>query len=101
MILILATGHALANAPPVSRGLRTRVMARTPNQAVVLTFLVAAASRLNWGFGLVVGAILAREVARQVRMDFGWLVAAAYSGVIWASGTSSSIAFSQATHGNA
>ena len=104
MILILATGHALAHAPVVSRFLHRLVaLARTPNQAVVLTFLVAAAaSLLNWGFGLVVGAILAREVARQVRVDFGWLVAAAYSGfVVWASGISSSIALTQATHGNA
>jgi short-chain fatty acids transporter len=104
MILILATGHALAHAPVVARLLRRLVsMARTPNQAVVLTFLVAAAaSLLNWGFGLVIGAILAREVARQVRVDFGWLVAAAYSGfAVWASGISSSIALTQATHGNA
>jgi short-chain fatty acids transporter len=104
MILILATGHALAHAPVVARFLRKLVaMAHTPNQAVVLTFLVASiASLLNWGFGLVVGAILAREVARQVRVDFGWLVAAAYSGfAVWASGLSSSIALTQATHGNA
>ncbi len=104
MILILATGHALAHAPVIARFLRRLVaLARTPNQAVVLTFLMAAAaSLLNWGFGLVVGAILAREVARQVRVDFGWLVAAAYSGfAVWASGISSSIALTQATHGNA
>lgn len=104
MILILVTGHALAHAPVVQRGLRALVSGvKTPNQAVVVTFLVAAtASWLNWGFGLVVGAVLAREVARKVRLDFGWLVAAAYSGwVIWASGPSSSIALSQATHGNA
>lgn len=95
MILILATGHALAHAPVIARLLRRLVsLARTPNQAVALTFLVAAAaSLLNWGFGLVIGAILAREVARQVRVDFGWLVAAAYSGfAVWASGISSSIA---------
>jgi short-chain fatty acids transporter len=104
MILILATGHALAHAPVIERLLHRLVaLARTPNQAVVLTFLVAAAaSLLNWGFGLVVGAILAREVARQVRVDFGWLVAAAYSGfVVWASGLSSSIALTQASYGNA
>ncbi len=104
MILILATGHALAHAPVVARLLRRLVgLARTANQAVALTFLVAAAaSLLNWGFGLVVGAILAREAARQVRVDFGWLVAAAYSGfAVWASGISSSIALTQATHGNA
>ncbi len=104
MILILATGHVLAHAPLVQRGLRALVgTLRTPNQAVVATFLVAAgASWLNWGFGLVIGAVLAREIARHIRLDFAWLVAAAYSGwVIWASGPSSSIALSQATPGNA
>ena len=104
MIMILVTGHALAHAPIVQRGLKSLVaIVSTPNQAVVLTFLIAAlASWLNWGFGLVVGAILAREVAKRIHLDFGWLVAAAYSGwVIWASGPSSSIALSQATHGNA
>jgi short-chain fatty acids transporter len=104
IILILVTGHALAHTPAVQRGLKAIVaQLDTPNQAVVVTFLVAAAaSWLNWGFGLVVGAVLAREVAKRIRLDFGWLVAAAYSGwVIWASGPSSSIALSQATKGNA
>lgn len=104
IILILVTGHALAHAPAVQAGLRAIVAPiRSANVAVVVTFLVAAlASFLNWGFGLVVGAVLAREVAKRVRLDFGWLVASAYSGwAIWASGPSSSIALSQATHGNA
>ncbi len=104
MILILVTGHALANAPPVKRGIHALVsLARTPNQAIVLTFLVCAvASFLNWGFGLVVAAMLSREVAARMRIDFGWLVAAAYSGwVVWATGFSSSIALTQASKGNA
>ena len=104
MILILVTGHVLAHAPPVQRLLRALVSrVTTANQGVVLTFLVAAvASWLNWGFGLVIGAVLAREVARKVRLDYAWLVAAAYSGwVIWASGPSGSIPISQASHGNA
>jgi short-chain fatty acids transporter len=104
MILILVTGHVLAHAPPVQRGLRALVsLVHTPNSAVALTFIVAAvASWLNWGFGLVIGAVLAREVARQVKLDYAWLVAAAYSGwVIWASGPSGSIPISQASHGNA
>lgn len=104
MILILVTGHALAYSPPVQRGL-TRLIStlRTPNQAVTVTFLVAAAaSWINWGFGLVIGAVLAREVAKQIRVDFAWLVAAAYSGfVIYASGPSGSIPLSQASAGNA
>jgi short-chain fatty acids transporter len=104
MILILVTGHALAYSPLVQRGLKGVVsFLRTPNQAVVATFLMAAiASWINWGFGLVVGAVLAREIAKQVRVDFAWLVAAAYSGfVIYASGPSASIPLSQASAGNA
>jgi short-chain fatty acids transporter len=104
MILILVSGHALAYSPPVQRGLKRLVAGiTTPNQAVVITFLVAAvASWINWGFGLVIGAVLAREVAKQVRVDFAWLVAAAYSGfVIYDSGPSGSIPLSQASPGNA
>ena len=104
MILILVSGHTLAHTPPVQRGLRRLVSAiATPNQAVVVTFLTAAvASWINWGFGLVVGAVLAREVAKHVRVDFAWLVAAAYSGfVIYDSGPSGSIPLSQASPGNA
>ena len=103
MVLILVTGHALANAPPVLRALRALVsVAKTANQAIVLTFVTCAmASFLNWGFGLVVAAMLSREVARRMRVDFGWVVAAAYSGwVVWATGFSSSIALTQASKGN-
>ena len=57
---------------------------------------------LNWGLGLVVSALLAREIAKRIRIDFGWLVAAAYTGfVISTEGLSGSIALSQATHGSA
>ncbi len=88
VILILATGHALADAPAVAVGLRRLVsLARTPNQAVALMFLVAAvASLLNWGFGLVAGAILAREP--HVRCGWtsaGWrrrLIPASLSGQV-------------------
>ncbi len=103
MILILVTGYALAASLPVAKALR-RIAAwpQTPKDAVALTFLVSAvACWLNWGFGLVVAGLLSREIARRMRIDFGWLVAAAYSGfLIWASGLSSSIALAQATPGS-
>src|SRR5260370_28630984 len=61
-----------------------------------------ATSFLNWGCGLVVAGLLAREIAKRMRIDFGWLVAGAYTGwIIWASGFSSSIALAQATPGSA
>jgi short-chain fatty acids transporter len=105
MALILATGVALAEAPTVKRLLQK--LAGIPSRqvgAVILVYLVGSlASWLNWGFGLVVGALLAREVAKHVRdVDFGLAVAAAYMGnMVWASGLSSSIALATATPGSA
>jgi len=105
MALILATGIALANAPLVKKVLEN--LAAVPSQqagAAITVFLTAAlASWLNWGFGLVVGAIVAREIAKRMRdVDFGFLIAAAYMGFMtWASGLSSSIALAQATPGSA
>lgn len=102
--LVLVTGHAFAHAPPVQRIFKALVsIARTPVQAATLTFvLVAVASFCNWGLGLVVSALLAREVAKRMRVDFAWIVAAGFSGwVVWASGISSSIALAQSTPGSA
>jgi short-chain fatty acids transporter len=103
MVLILVTGYALASSRVVTGALETIARhARTPKQAVVVTFFVsAAACWLNWGFGLVVAGLLARTLAARMRIDFGWLVAAAYAGfIVWASGLSSSIALAQATPGS-
>ena len=105
MALVLTTGVALANAPIVKRVLEK--LAGVPSQqagAAIVVFLTAAVgSWLNWGFGLVIGAIVAREIAKRLRgVDFAFLVAAAYMGFMtWASGLSSSIALVSATHGSA
>ena len=105
MALILSTGVALAEAAPVKRALQ-HLAAIPSNQssAAVTMFLVSGfASWLNWGFGLVAGALLAREMAKRIaKVDFGLLVAIAYMGnMVWASGLSSSIALASATHGSA
>ncbi|WP_367949079.1 short-chain fatty acid transporter [Paraburkholderia sp. NMBU_R16] len=104
MVLVLVTGYALASAPLIEAGLRNLSrLAVGPRSAVLLVFGVGAiATFLNWGFGLVVGALLSKQVAKQVRVDFAWLVAAAYSSwVLWAfTGMSSSIALSIASPGN-
>jgi Short chain fatty acids transporter len=80
---------------------------RTPRQAYVSVFLVAAAASLvTWGLGLVVGALLAREVAAQarargLRLHFPMLVAAAFSGfVVWHMGFSGSGPLTAATEGS-
>jgi len=104
MVLILVTGYALASSPSVHRALeRLASIPKTPRNAVSLTIVIGMiASWLNWGFGLVIAGLLAREIAKRVRLDFGWLVAAAYTGfVISTEGLSGSIVLSQATPGSA
>ena len=105
MALILTTGVALANAP-VIKTLLQKLAALPTHQAgaAITVFLVSAVgSWLNWGFGLVIGALVAREIGKRLRnVDFGFLVAAAYMGFMtWASGLSSSIALATATPGSA
>ncbi len=103
VLLILVTGYALSTSAPVRAVLRRLAsLGTTPKKAIVLTIVtVYAASFLNWGFGLVVAGLIAREIAQRIRIDFGWLVAGAYSGwMIFSSGFSSSIALSLATPGS-
>ncbi len=59
MALIIVTGHALASSAPVKSLLRTAASAaKTPVQGVMLvTFFGSVACVINWGFGLVVGAM--------------------------------------------
>ncbi|MEO1911916.1 MAG: short-chain fatty acid transporter [Paracoccus sp. (in: a-proteobacteria)] len=103
MLLVLVTGFILASSPPVRRVLaRIAGLARSRGTAIVLVTLVSlVAAWVNWGFGLVVGAIFAKEVARQVRVDYRLLVASAYSGfIIWHGGLSGSIPLTIATPGH-
>ncbi len=104
MVIMLVAGHALASAPAIRRLLaRIAGIPSSPADAISLTIVVSmAASWVNWGLGLVTAALLAREIAKRVRVDFGWLVAAGYTGyVISTEGLSGSIALSQSTHGSA
>lgn len=80
--LTLVTGHALSTSKPVAKLLSTTAsFATTPAGAMTLTFFVSMiGGLLNWAVGLVVSALFAREVAKRVRVDFAWLVAAAYAG---------------------
>ncbi|MGO3740620.1 TIGR00366 family protein [Kerstersia sp.] len=101
--LTLVTGHALSTSRPVARLLSSLAgKAKTRAGAMVLTFFVSlAASLLNWAFGLVVTALFAREVAKRVKVDFAWLVAAAYAAwSFYVCGISSSIALLSASSGS-
>jgi short-chain fatty acids transporter len=108
MALILLLGHTLANTTPVRRLLvRLGGVPGSARTAYVYVFVVAAlASLITWGLGLVVGALLAKEVAEQgrrkgLRLHFPLLVAAGYSGyVIWHMGYSGSGPLTAATEGS-
>jgi len=98
MCLILVTGHALASSPP-ARALLQR-LARVPKtgpQAIALVALVAATlGVLNWGLGLIAGALTARRVgtalaSRGVPVHYPLLCAAGYVGLlVWHGGFSGS-----------
>ncbi|WP_043528383.1 short-chain fatty acid transporter [Litchfieldella xinjiangensis] len=103
MLLVLVTGFMLANTPPVKQLLqRLAALAGTPARAILLVSLVSlTASWINWGFGLVVGALFAKELARLVRVDYRLLIASAYSGfIVWHGGLAGSIPLTIATDGH-
>lgn len=105
MALVLMLGHMLAHTGPVSRLLdRLAAIPRTPMQAYLFVFMVAGvASLITWGLGLVVGALMAKEVAkvgreRGLKLHFPMLVAAGFSGfVVWHMGYSGSGPLTAAT----
>ena len=103
MALVLVCGSALAAAPAVKRVIYyLATLPKKPAGAIALvTFVSAIACWLNWGFGLIVGAIFAREVARRLRgVDYRLLIASAYSGfVVWHAGLSGSIPLTMSTAG--
>jgi len=104
MLLILVLGTVLAMSRPVKAALRAIArMASTSSQGIILVTLTSMmALWVNWGFGLVVGALLAREVASHVKNShFPLLIAAAYSGLlVWHSGLSGSIPLKIASTGD-
>ena len=103
MLLVLVAGFMLASTPLV-KGFLARLagLATGPGTAIILVSLVSlAASWINWGFGLVVGALFAKALARQIRVDYRLLVASAYSGfIVWHGGLAGSIPLSVATPGH-
>ncbi|MDR6963271.1 short-chain fatty acid transporter [Shewanella putrefaciens] len=103
MLLVLVAGFMLASSPPIKKLLDAIAgLAKSAPQAIILVTLVSlAASWINWGFGLVVGALFAKALARKVKVDYRLLVASAYSGfVVWHGGLAGSIPLTIATAGH-
>jgi short-chain fatty acids transporter len=104
MCLVVMTGSILANTSTVKKGLvLISGFANTPGQAVILvTVVTILAYLINYGFGLVVGALIAVQVFKKVpSADYRVLVAVAYSGLLlWHGGLSGSIPLLLATPGH-
>jgi short-chain fatty acids transporter len=106
--LTLIASHALAHTDAVRRLLeRVGRMPRSERATYALVACVAGiASMISWALGLVVGALIAKQVAvqaraRGLRVHYPLLVASAYGGfVLWSMGYSSSAALFAATPGH-
>lgn len=109
MCLVLTTGHALASSPPVRRLLERAadIPRSTRSAAGMIAFAACSAALINWGLGLIVGAILARDAARSLERrgiahSRGLLAAAGYTGLmVWHGGLSGSSPLSVTTVENA
>lgn len=103
MVLVLVLGHALANAPAFKKILvNLASKPKSAGSAIILVSVISTiACWLNWGFGLVIGAILAKEIAKVRKdVDYRLLIASAYSGfLIWHAGLSGSIPLTIASGG--
>lgn len=105
MTLVLVCGSVLADSDLIKKWLRSIAsVPKTPFQAIAIVTLVSTiACWINWGFGLIVGVIFAKQIAMVVKgVDYRLLIASAYSGfVVWHSGLSASIPLAMATEGEA
>ncbi len=99
MVLILILGHAIAISQPVNSLLdKIAALAKTNTQAVMITGLsTMMAGYLNWGFGLILGAILARKIgeraalSKRKSLNYPLVAASGYLGMlIWHGGFSGS-----------
>jgi len=104
MAVILAMGYVLATAPLTDR-LLDRIVSHVhqPRTAIIVATLVGGiGSYLNWGFGLVIGGIVAKKLALKVKgVHYPLIIAAAYSGfTMYGLGLSASIPVLIATTGH-
>lgn len=108
MILILVIGYALAVSPQVSK-LLDLISSKAGNnyKAVLVTALVSAfAGYLNWGFGLIVGAIVARKIGdvaakNNIDINYPLVAASGYLGMlVWHGGFSGSSTLKVAESGH-
>ena len=109
MCLILVTGHALAATRPI-RWCIDRIAGlpgSTMSAAALVGFVAVLCGLINWGLGLIVGALLARNVGRSLEQrgisaHYPLIAAAGYMGMlVWHGGFSGSAPLSMTSEAGA
>ncbi len=94
MVLILATGYAIAISPPASKGIDLIASKiQTPAMVyVIVVFVGCLFSFVSWGW-IVLTGVLARELAKRIKkVDYCLLSACVYTTLLpWHGGLSGSI----------
>ncbi len=98
MMLMLALGYILAMSKPFHYLINnlSKYCTTSAKAALIISFFTISLSFINWGLGLIFGAIFARKVAEyatshQLKMNYGLIGAAGYSGMmVWHGGLSGS-----------
>lgn len=83
MVVILAMGYVLAKAPIIDRFLdKIAGKIRSPRVAIAVATLAGCIGcYINWGFGLIVGSIMAKKLALKVKgLHYPLAIAAGFSG---------------------
>jgi short-chain fatty acids transporter len=98
MMLMLVLGHALALTPLADNLIHglLRYCTSTAPAVFIVCFLTMLVAYLNWGLGLIFGAIFARKVGEfahnaQLPINYAMVGAAGYAGLmVWHGGLSGS-----------
>ena len=99
MMLMLVLGYVIALTKTFNNITQyiTKFCTNTSSAAFLVSFTTIIVSFLNWGLGLVFGAILARKVGehaieKNINLNYPLIGAAGYSGLmVWHGGISGSI----------
>lgn len=108
MMLILVLGHVLALTPTIDSLIKqiTKYCTTTAKAAFIIALTTMMVSLINWGLGLIFGAILARKVGEyasstKTNINYPLIGAAGYSGLlVWHGGLSGSapLKVAESTH---
>lgn len=108
MIMILVFGYSLALFGPINRALKSfsTIPQSFPSATILTATVTILGGLLNWGFGLIVGAIMARFVhesllKRGINSNAALLASAGYLGMaVWHGGFSASAPLTVAGNGH-